>query len=164
MIQVGGMANANRINTPNTGEPVGAELERPAFDEELEYSQFLLIYLAANKWIEIAYVVQQAARFPHNPKTVMLCNRAYIMLSKGTQDNGVYMRPDGLKVVLLCQFRFWGLFGSEDSSNPVSVKSRPGYLINIGNFPIMWVSKLRSQIALSTMEAELAWYSTSGDN
>ena len=49
---------------------------------------------------------------------------------------------------------FAGLFGVEDSKDPVSVKSCTGYVILYRNTPILWVSKMQTQIALSPMEAE----------
>jgi hypothetical protein len=42
----------------------------------------------------------------------------------------------------------------------LSVKSRTGYVINLAECPIIWVSKLQSDIALSTMEAEYNALST----
>ena len=38
--------------------------------------------------------------------------------------------------------------------DPVSVKSRTGVLLTFGDAPILWCSKLQSEIALSTLEAE----------
>jgi hypothetical protein len=49
---------------------------------------------------------------------------------------------------------FAGLFGVEDGQDPVSVKSRTGYVIFFSEVPLLWVSKLQTLIALSTMEAE----------
>jgi len=67
----------------------------------------------------------------------------------------MYMHPDGtFKLSCYVDSDFGGLLGSEDPGNPVSVKSRTGYIIKFGNVPILWVSKLQTQIALSTMEAE----------
>ncbi len=39
--------------------------------------------------------------------------------------------------------------------DPVCVKSKTGYVIMVANCPIMWQSKLYSETALSTMEAEI---------
>ncbi len=39
--------------------------------------------------------------------------------------------------------------------NPVCIKSRTGYMIMVANCPIMWQSKLQSETAESTMEAEI---------
>jgi len=66
----------------------------------------------------------------------------------------MYMHPDGyFKLSYHVDSDFGGLFGSEDSGSPVSVKSRTGYIIKFRNVPILWVSKLQTQISLSTMEA-----------
>jgi hypothetical protein len=49
---------------------------------------------------------------------------------------------------------FAGLYGVEDSQDPVCVKSRTGYCLTFGGCPVIWVSKLQTEIALSTTEAE----------
>ena len=49
---------------------------------------------------------------------------------------------------------FGGLWGSENDQDPISVKSRTGFIITFMNCPLLWISKLQTQIALSTMEAE----------
>lgn len=43
---------------------------------------------------------------------------------------------------------------AEDKMDPVGVKSRTVVLLTFGNVPILWSSKLQSDIALSTLEAE----------
>ena len=42
----------------------------------------------------------------------------------------------------------------EPDQDPICVKSRTGFLIMFMGCPLTWVSKLQTQIALSTMEAE----------
>ena len=49
---------------------------------------------------------------------------------------------------------FAGLYGSEDSQNSICAKSRTGYVLLLADCPLMWVSKLQSEIASSTMESE----------
>ena len=49
---------------------------------------------------------------------------------------------------------FAGLWNHEDDQDPVCVKSRTGYVLTLGGFPLHWVSKLQSEISLSTCEAE----------
>ena len=46
------------------------------------------------------------------------------------------------------------LFPSEDKQDPISVKSRTVVLLNFGGVSVCWSSKLQSEIALSTFEAE----------
>ena len=49
---------------------------------------------------------------------------------------------------------FGGLFSVEDKQDPIRVKSCTGYVIMYRGSSLMWVSKMQTQIALSTMEAE----------
>ena len=59
-----------------------------------------------------------------------------------------------LKLDLFADADFAGLFVAEDKHDPISVKSRTGLLLNFGGVPILCSSKLQSEIALSTLEAE----------
>ena len=45
-------------------------------------------------------------------------------------------------------------WGTELGTNPDSVKSRTGYIVEIANCPVIWVSKLQSTVVTSTMESE----------
>jgi len=44
--------------------------------------------------------------------------------------------------------------------NPASVKSRTGFVIMISGCPVIWTSKLQTETALSTMQAEYVALST----
>jgi len=55
---------------------------------------------------------------------------------------------------------FAGLWNYENDQDPVCVKSRTGYVITLGGCPVIWVSKLQTEIALSTLEAEYIALST----
>jgi hypothetical protein len=46
------------------------------------------------------------------------------------------------------------LFAVEDGLKHIGAKSRTGYVIKYCDVPILWVSKIQTQIALSNMEAE----------
>jgi hypothetical protein len=49
---------------------------------------------------------------------------------------------------------FAGLWNQEDEQDPVSTRSRTGYFLTFGGCPLLWGSKLQTETALSTMEAE----------
>jgi hypothetical protein len=49
---------------------------------------------------------------------------------------------------------FAGMWGYEDQLDPACVKSRTGFVIFLADCPVIWVSRLQSDIATSTMEAE----------
>jgi hypothetical protein len=50
---------------------------------------------------------------------------------------------------------FAGLYGYEDNNDPVCVCSCTGYVITVSRCPIYWSSKLQTETATSTMEAEI---------
>jgi hypothetical protein len=49
---------------------------------------------------------------------------------------------------------FLGLYGKEDRTDPVNVKSQGGHVILVNGCPVIWQSKLINSICLSTMMAE----------
>jgi hypothetical protein len=61
---------------------------------------------------------------------------------------------DSLRMDMFADADFAGLFATEDKMDPVSVKSRTGVLLTFGSVPILWTSKMQTEIALSTLEAE----------
>ncbi len=98
----------------------------------------------------------QCARFNNDPK---LCHeRAIKRICKyllGTMDKGLMYRPDltkGLECYVDADFA--GGWSSGDQTNPESVLSRTGFVIMYAGCPIFWSSKLQTEIALSTTEAE----------
>jgi hypothetical protein len=49
---------------------------------------------------------------------------------------------------------FAGLWHVEDDQDPVCVKSRTGLCLTLGGCPLLWVSKLQTEVALLTTEVE----------
>ena len=47
------------------------------------------------------------------------------------------------------------MYGHERPDDPACVKSRTGYVITFAGCPVVWQSKLQTETALSTMEAEV---------
>ena len=82
---------------------------------------------------------------------------------QGTRDEVLLYLPDKSKLSLDCfvDADFCGLWNVEDANDPISAKSRTGYVVLLANCPILWVSKLQSLIALSTLESEYISLSTS---
>jgi hypothetical protein len=52
------------------------------------------------------------------------------------------------------------LYGHKDAQDPHRPRSRAGYVILAFGCPVLWRSKLQTEIALSTMEAEYVALST----
>ena len=59
-----------------------------------------------------------------------------------------------MRIDFYADANFAGLYATEDKIDLISVKSRTGVLLTFGNVPILWSSKLQSEISLSTLELE----------
>ncbi len=65
------------------------------------------------------------------------------------------MHPtQNFKLDMFVDADFAGLWSPSTSSDPISVKSRTGFVITFASCPVLWCSKLQMEIALSTTEAE----------
>ena len=73
----------------------------------------------------------------------------------GTQEIGLKFKPSTESFKAYADTDFSGNWiESKDKKDPVTAKSRSGWVINYSGFSILWESKLQTQVALSTMEAE----------
>jgi len=50
---------------------------------------------------------------------------------------------------------FAGMYGHEEHTDPACAKSWTGFIITFADCPVFWQSKLQTETALSTMEAEI---------
>lgn len=69
---------------------------------------------------------------------------------------GLYVQPHQGTLSLDCHVDadYAGNWTLTEATNPKAVKSRAGYMITLGNFPVLWKSKHIQEICLSTMESE----------
>jgi hypothetical protein len=153
-----GMGECNGAPTPCTQDPVHKDVNGAGFNETWEYRSVIgmLMYLSANSRPDISYSVHQCARFSHEPrKSHGTAIKRIVRYLKETRMHGLYLKPtDDHRVDCYVDADFAGLYSTENSQDPLSVKSRTGYVIMYRGAPLLWVSKLQTQIALSTMEAE----------
>ena len=79
-----------------------------------------------------------------------------------TKDKGLTFNMDSDPLQLHCYVDadFCGLHKYETHVDPISSKSRTGYVILLGKSPISWCSKLQTETALSTTESEIVALST----
>ena len=127
------------------------------YQDKWKYSSIIgmLLYLC-NSRPDIAFALHQCARFTHNPKRshekaiLHICR--YL---KGTKEKGLILNPTkSLSLECYADADFAGLYGVEDNQDPICVKSRTGYVITFANCPLLFVSKLQTEVALSTLHAE----------
>ena len=64
--------------------------------------------------------------------------------------------PDMLKIDCFPDADFAGMYGHDYHNDPASVKSQTGYVITMASYLVLQQSKLQTETALSTMEAEIA--------
>jgi hypothetical protein len=153
-----GMINCNTKETPANPVPLGTDSMGPRWDADWDYSSVvgMLMYLCSNSRPDIQFAVHQCARFTHCPRKsheqaiVRICR--YL---KGTRDRGLCLKPNSsMKLDCYVDADFAGLWNVENSQDPVCVKSRTGYCLTLGDCPLLWVSKLQTEVSLSTTEAE----------
>ena len=152
--------------TPSTIVPLGPDEDGEPIQETWSYPSVIgkLNYLANNTRPDIAFAVHQCARFTHRPKrSHEVAVKRIIRYLKGTSTMGLIYHTDQIPLTLDCYVDadFAGLWGSMDPEDPTCVKSRSGYVILFGNAPLIWASKLQTEVAMSTMEAEYIAMSTS---
>ena len=121
----------------------------------------MLLYISSNTRADIQFAVHQAARFSHCPKkSHAQAVKRIIRYLIDTRDQGIRFEPD-LNQGLDCwvDADFAGLWGHEDDQDPVSVKSRTGFSLTLFGCPVIWSSKLQTDITLSSTAAEYVAFS-----
>ena len=115
----------------------------------------MLNYLASSTRPDIAMAVHQCARFnntmlSHERAITRICR--YLVTS---HDKGIHYKPDkklGLQCYVDADFAVG--WSQVDADNPENLMSRTGYVIMFAGCPILWSSKLQTEITLSATEAE----------
>ena len=121
----------------------------------------MLLYISSNTRPDIQFAVHQVARFTHAPKKSHgQAVKRIVRYLLATKDKGIKFEPD-LSAGLDCYVDadFAGLYGYEDEQDPVSVKSRTGFVLTLFGCPIIWSSKLQTEITLSSTAAEYVAFS-----
>ena len=152
------LEDCNPSKTPANKEMLGTDMNGAPAQELWNYHYIvgMLLYLASNSHPDIAFAVHQCARFSHCPRASHeVAVKKICRCLKGTINQGIWYQPTS-EFALDCYVDsdFSGLFGTESSDDLVCAKSCTGYVITLSGCPLLWVSKLQSTIALSTMEAE----------
>ena len=124
----------------------------------------MLLYLSGHSRPDIAYAVNCCARYmfhaKHSLKKALKRIGRYL---KTTRNRGLVLNPvcghDGVADILQVDdypdADFAGMYGYEQPTDPASAKSRTGFIINVANCPVLWLSKLQTETALRTMESKI---------
>jgi hypothetical protein len=118
----------------------------------------ILLYLSGHTHSDIAYAVNCCARYmfcpKHSHELALKCLGRYL---KQTLDRSMVMNSstDICKIDAYPNADFAEMYGHEKPMDPSCVKSRSGFVITFADVPILWQSKLQTETALSTMEAEV---------
>jgi hypothetical protein len=129
------------------------------FDGNFHYRSVIgkLNFLEKSTRPDIAYAVHQCARFMEDPTTSH--GRAVKHIGRyllGTRDKGLIFDPDADNLFeCYADADYCGNWHrSIAMENVDTARSRTGYLVLFACCPLLWASRLQTEIALSTTEAE----------
>jgi hypothetical protein len=158
ILDVMGLQDSKANSTPASPKTLGKDENGDPCCERWSYGSVvgMMMYLSSNSRPDIAFAVHQCARFTHCPKrSHEQALKQIARYLKGTKNRGMVIKPStDLTLDLWCDADFAGLWNSEDARDPSCVKSRAGYVITLGETPVLWGSKLIPEICLSTTESE----------
>ena len=134
------------VKTPAKEAPLVMDTNGKRFDGQYDYASVvsMLLYLV-NTCPDIQYTVHSCCYFIHCPHkshddTIKrIC--CYLI---DTKDKGLVLNLDEFPLQLHCYVDadFCALHKYENHDDPISSKSRTGYVIMLDNSPISWCSKL----------------------
>ena len=135
-----------------------AKDEKP-FDLDFNYRSAVgkLNYLAQTTRPDIMYATHQIAKYASDPREIHGEAILYLVrYLKKTRDLGLKFKPNRSRgFECFCDADFSGLWNKSLAPvDPSTAKSRSGWIIFYAGCPVSWASKLQSQVALSTTEAE----------
>jgi hypothetical protein len=133
-----------------------AHFDRPPFLLNFGYCSVIskLNYLAQISRPDIVYATHQLAKYSSNPREPHV--EALIWYLKKTQDLRTCFKPDQDKgFECYCDADFSGNWNKHLAPfDPITAKSQSGWIVSYPGCPVIWASKLQTQVALVTTEAE----------
>ncbi|KAL7548588.1 hypothetical protein ACHAWF_011864 [Thalassiosira exigua] len=162
-----GMGLSSRFSTSATTPAEQAALPRDVGGEpatgRFNYASVVgMLHYLNHTRPDCAFAIHQCAWYTFEPKESHEdAVRRIGHCLKVAMDKGLVLDPsDDLTIDCYYNADFAGLWGHEHPQDPHCVRSRTGYVITLAGCPVLWVSKLQTEIALSTMEAEYVALST----
>jgi hypothetical protein len=149
---VGLESNSSYLTTPSSGPLLTKDSEGEERRHDFDYRADvgMLIYLTSSSRPELAFASQQCARFSQHPKRVHeIAVRKIGRYLQGTRDKGYFfLYPNNTKNLdCYVDADFAGLWNPDEAEDPTTLKSRTGYVITFCGCPVLWASKLQTEIA-----------------
>jgi hypothetical protein len=146
--------------TPSESKPLVKNLNGEAASGAFSYSSIvgMLLYLSGHTRTDITCAVNCCAQYMFCPKHLhelaLKCIGRYL---KQTSDRGMIINPSSnvCKIDAYPDADFAGMYGHEDHTDLACAKSCTRFIITFAECPVFWQSKLQTETALSTMEAEI---------
>jgi hypothetical protein len=156
--------SSTALSTPAESAPLPKDSEGDLASGAFNYAAVvgMLLYLCRHSRPDITFAIHQCACDTFWPtrkhELALICIRHYL---KGTIDKGLILSTsDEACIDCFPDSDFAGLYGHEDSQDPHGALSRTSFVILAFGCPVLWKSRLQTEIALSTMEAEYVALST----
>jgi len=144
---------------------LGRDEQGVPHDDSFGYRNVLgkLNFLEKSTRGDLAYAVHQCARFSIDPKKSHAdAIRRIGRYLQGTRDEGIILDPKEHSFECFVDADYCGLWNKDTAHrDPMTSKSRTGYVIKYAGCPLIWQSRLQTECALSTTEAEVIALSTS---
>ena len=122
----------------------------------------MLLCLFGNSRLDIAFAVNQAAQFSHDPKdSHAIAIKRIVRYLIETKDCELVFKPSlDWKADCYLDADFCGLWGSEGPNYSNVTKSRTGYVVLLAGCPLSWKSFLQTETSVSMIMAEYMALST----
>jgi hypothetical protein len=156
--------HSTSCKTPAETNPLPKDVDGDPASGIINYASVvgMLLYLSGHTRPDLSFAVHQCARYTFAP--TKRHEQALVRIGRyllGTIDKGIYLDPtNDLNLDCYPDADFAGLWNHERPDDPHCVRSRTGYVITLARCPVLWASKMQTEIALSTMEAEYIALST----
>ena len=161
IIDLLGLERDSRLNskpTPATKPLLHKDIDGEGRHNSWSYRKAIgmLTYLQGTTRPDISMAVHQCARFSQDPK--LSHERAVKRIGRyllGTKGRGIMFKPNRKKgLECFVDADYAGGWSKADAQNPENVLSCTGYVIFYAECPIVFISRMQTEIALSTAESE----------
>jgi hypothetical protein len=157
--------NKKSVSTPALSSRIlQPDIDGQPFNQPWKYRSIIgkLNFLKKSTRPDIAYAVHQCARFIASPKeshaSAVKCIARYLL---GTHNLGLTYRPSDHSIYCWADADFVGSWEKSNAMEDINTaRSSSGYLISYAACPSVWASKMQTEIALRTTEAEYISLST----